>query len=183
MRINVFRNILAASIFCMLIITGCTGMEAPEPPELTLANLKFTDVTLFETNATATLRVINPAPEAIEIRGASLKLIVDGHTLGRGVSQAQLHVEGLSTASFDAEFHINNASAVFRLRQIMENRVMDYAIRGKLYLMETSGRQRSVKIDRSGHLDIDETLHGLSQGESAPSIQQPDPVRNLDGDT
>jgi len=178
MSINALCRLSTASFFCILFLSGCVGMEAPEPPELTLANLKFTDATLFETNATATLRVINPAPEAIEIQGASLKLIVDGHTLGRGVSQAQLRVEGLSTASFDAEFHINNASAVFRLRQIMENRVMDYAIRGKLYLVETSGRQRSVRIDRSGHLDIDQTLHGLSQGESAPSIGE-----SLDGDT
>ena len=154
-------------------------METPDPPELTLAGLKITDATIFETNATATLRVINPSPEPIEIQGASLKLIVDGHTMGRGLSNAQLQVEGLSTASFTAEFHINNASAIFRLRRIIEARVMDYAIRGKLYLGEASGRKRVVRIDRSGHLDIDETLHALPGSADAPRAT-PDPSKDLD---
>jgi len=142
----------------ILLIGGCTSFGHEDPPELTLAGLKLTDSTLFETNATATLRVINPSPDSIEIQGASLKLIVDGHTMGRGVSQAQVTVEGLSSKTFDAEFHINNASAVFRLRKIIDSRRMDYSIRGKLYLLTPHG-QRAVKVDRSGHFDFKEQLH------------------------
>ncbi len=142
---------------------ACTSMGLTDPPELTLVNIQFRDSTLFESTIEATMRVLNPSPEPLKIEGASFKLSLDGHTVGRGVSQAQLSVDGLATNTFRMDFHINNASALFRLRQIIETKSTHYGIKGKLFSATSYGR-RSIRIEKAGDLDLSKTADSLNPG-------------------
>lgn len=147
----------------LIILSGCTSLAPQDPPELTLVGLKFQKSSIFESTVEATLRVINPAPKALAIQGASFKLLVDGHTVGRGVSQNQLAVEGLSSQTFTMLFHINNASAIFRLRQLIDTNSSEYGIKGKLYLSSSYGT-KAVRIDRRGIFNLEDGQQLLAPG-------------------
>ena len=127
----------------VLLTTGCASMTSVEPPEVTLVNLKFTEVTLFETTMIATLRITNPNPEAFSVQGASFKLYLEDHKVGTGVTSEVFSVERLDSHVVDATFHINNASALLRLRKIIEQKDVTYNVKSILYTEGVFGTKKN----------------------------------------
>jgi LEA14-like dessication related protein len=144
-------------VSCVVLAVSCTSMSTLEPPEVTLVDIRAVDMTVFETTLEADLRVSNPNPEALALEGAAFKLYVDGKKLGSGMTPELLEVPRLGTAILHTTFHINNASALLRIRKILEDRELDYGLRGKLFVTRPNGTMR-LKIEREGHLDLDNPL-------------------------
>lgn len=132
---------------------GCSSMATIEPLEVTLANVKFTEVTVFETTLVAKLRVTNPNPEAFTIDGGSFKLILDDKKVGTGTASETFTVDRLDSAVIDAVFHLNNASALLRIQSILQKKDVTYGIRGSLFT-EGSFGTRKIKIEKTGRLDL-----------------------------
>ena len=151
-RILLLANIVLTS--ALVLVTGCASMTTIEPPEVTLVNLKFTEVTLFETTMIASLRLTNPNPEAFAVQGASFKLYLDDHKVGTGVTSEVFSVERLDSHVVDATFHINNASALLRIRNIVEQKDVSYKVASILYTEGTFGTKK-VKSEHSGRLDLE----------------------------
>ena len=141
----------------VVVTAACASMNSTEPPEITLSNLEMTDATLFETTMVATVRISNPDLEPITVEGASFKLLLDGKKVGRGMMKEGLTVDGLDSGLGTVIFHVNNASALLRLRDIMERRGVGYGISGHLYLQRGSGT-RKVKVEQVGRLDFAEAV-------------------------
>ena len=130
-------------------------MGSMEPLDVTLTNLNITEVTIFETTLLAKIRVTNPNPEAYTIDGASFKLYLEDKKVGTGTSSASFTVERLDSYVFDVVFHLNNASAILRLKDIFEekDREISYAVRGGLYTEGAFGAKK-LKVDKSGTIDL-----------------------------
>ena len=112
------------------------------------------EMTVFETTLQATLRVSNPNPEPLFLEGAAFRLYLDGKKVGSGLSPDEIEVPRLGTAVMRATVHINNASAVLRLREIYEHREVVYGLRGKLFVRRDD-RTARLKIEREGRLELD----------------------------
>jgi LEA14-like dessication related protein len=136
---------------------GCASMSSLEAPDVTLVDIRAVDVTVFETTLETELRVSNPNPEPLSIEGAAFKLYLDGKKVGSGMSPDEVEVPRLGTAVLKATVHINNASAVLRLREIYEDREVVYGLRGKLYVGRNGGTVR-MKIEREGQLDLTDPI-------------------------
>ena len=132
---------------------GCTSMGSIEPLEVTLANLNVTEVTLFETTLVAKLRITNPNPDAFTIEGASFKLYLDDKKIGMGTSKESFTVDRLDSSVIDVIFHINNASALLRMKDILEDDDVSYGIRGSLYTQGEFGTKK-LKIEKMGRIDL-----------------------------
>jgi len=132
---------------------GCTSMGSIEPLEVTLANLEITEVTVFETTLVAKLRITNPNPEAFTIEGASFKLYLEDKKVGTGTSKESFTVDRLDSSVVDVIFHINNASALLRIKDILEDDDISYGIRGGLYTQGTFGTKK-LKVEKSGRIDL-----------------------------
>ena len=132
---------------------GCTSMGSIEPLEVTLANLNVTEVTLFETTLVAKLRITNPNPDAFTIEGASFKLYLDDKKIGMGTSKESFTVDRLDSSVIDVIFHINNASALLRIKDILEDDDVSYGIRGSLYTQGAFGTKK-LKIEKMGRIDL-----------------------------
>jgi len=143
---------LVACIVAVLSI-GCASMSSIEPLQVTLSNLKITEVTVFETTLVAKLRVTNPNPEAFTIDGGSFKLILDDKKVGTGTASETFSVERLDSAVIDAVFHINNASALLRLQSILQEKEVTYGIQGSLFTQGSFGTKK-IKIEKTGRLDL-----------------------------
>ncbi len=144
-----------------MIATGCTTMGGLEPPDVTLVTLDVKDITLFETTLDVTLRLTTPNLEPLQIEGASFKLYLEGRKFGSGLSPDTIEVPRLATALMPATFHISNASALLRLRRIIEQNSVNYGLHAKLYVTRPNGRA-TVRIQGEGTLDLPDSLQELS---------------------
>lgn len=162
-RLVALLTILTAGI-------GCASMSTIEPLEVTLADVKFTEVTLFETTLVAELRITNPNPEAFTIDGGSFKLILDDKKIGTGTASETFTVQRLDSAVIDAVFHINNASALLRLQSILQKDDVTYGIRGSLFTRGSFGTKK-IKIEKTGRLDLSGMKPTESEGPDLNSAQ------------
>jgi LEA14-like dessication related protein len=135
---------------------GCTSMHSIEPLEVTLANLDITEVTVFETTLVAKLRITNPNPEAFTIEGASFKLYLEDKKVGTGTSKESFTVDRLDSYVVDVIFHMNNASALLRVKDILEDKdkEISYGVRGGLYTQGAFGTKK-LKVEKTGTIDLE----------------------------
>jgi len=131
-------------------------MGSIEPLEVTLANLNITEVTVFETTLVAKLRITNPNPEAFTIEGASFKLYLEDKKVGMGTSKESFTIDRLDSYVVDVVFHMNNASALLRLKDILENKdkEISYGVRGGLYTQGAFGTKK-LKVEKTGRIDLE----------------------------
>ena len=155
-RRSLRTNVVAAAVAVSLsLVLGCASMAPDERPEITLSNLELTEATLFETTMVASVRIANPSLEPIVIEGATFKLVLNGKKVGRGMMKDSVAVDALDSHIGIVTFHVNNASALLRLRGVMDRGAVEYGIVGNLYLKRGSGTQK-VKVEQGGRLDLDE---------------------------
>ena len=164
------RLALVACIVVVLSI-GCASMSSIEPLQVTLSNLKITEVTVFETTLIAKLRITNPNPEAFTIDGGSFKLILDEKKVGTGTASETFTVDRLDSAVIDAIFHINNASALLRLQGILQEKEVTYGIQGALFTQGSFGTKK-IKIEKTGRLDLSNRNPTDTE---EPDFKDPDP--------
>lgn len=151
------RRIVGAilGLWIAAVLTGCATTTALEEMEITLSDLRFTEATLFETTMVARIRVANPNPDLLSFEGASFKLYLDDRKVGTGMVPEPFMVEGLASTVVDATFHLNNATAAFRIVDVLrDKREVGYGVRGSLFTDATFGR-RKLKVEKMGILDLE----------------------------
>jgi len=136
-----------------LLAAGCTTLGSLETPDVTLAGLQLTEVTVFETTIEARLRIGNPNREDLSFDGASFKLELEDRKVGRGLTPETFTVPGLSTAVVPVTFHVNNAAAMLRLKQILDQQTVSYGVWATLYLERGTGTKK-LKAERQGQIDL-----------------------------
>ena len=156
------RSLVGGAVLTWATVTiagllGCATTASVEPLEVTLADIEVGEVTVFETTLLARLRITNPNPEPFAIDGASFKLILDGKKVGTGTAPAAFTVERLGSTVVDAEFHVNNATALLRVKDILDKQTVSYGVTGSLFCQGTFGTRR-MKFERSGSLDLGEAV-------------------------
>ena len=149
---------LLAIVLCVAGAAGCTSMGSIEPLDVTLADLEVTEVTVFETTLMAKLRITNPNPEPFTIDGGSFKLYLEDKKVGTGTTKETFTVDRLDSSVVDVIFHINNASALLRLKDILdaEGRDISYGVRGGLYTQGSFGTKK-LKVEKTGTIDLSGT--------------------------
>ena len=131
------RTALVAALAVATV--ACTSLGGLEPPELTLTDLGLADATLFETSLHATVRIVNPNPEPLEVDGMAVRLYVDGLKVGKAVSPARVTVPRLGSVTVPLELYVNNVALLTRLKPVLESRALAWALKGTLYLVTSYG--------------------------------------------
>jgi LEA14-like dessication related protein len=134
------RGALVPVALVLLATCACTTV-GPEPPEVTLVNLKVEDMTMLETTLNVVIRVSNPNPEPLELDGAAFKLRLNGNRVGSGMTPEALTIPRLESRTVPVTFHVSNAAAIFKLRTIIEAKAFDWGLSGKLYAVTPLGRR------------------------------------------
>ncbi len=136
-----------------LLCAGCSSMGSLEPPDVTLAGVQLTEVTMFETTIETRLRIGNPNNESLTFDGASFKLELEDRKVGRGMTPERFTIPRLSTEVVDVTFHVNNAAAMLRLKQILEQQTVTYSVWATLYLERSTGSKK-LKAQKQGEIDF-----------------------------
>mgnify|MGYP001820198300 CR=1 FL=1 len=157
-RPRTYRSAASVCLLAMLVLgsMACSSMSGMEPLEVTLSNIQFGEVTVFETNLTARLRITNPNPEPFAIEGASFKLYLNEKKVGTGTTAETFTIERLDSTVVDVQFHINNAAAIMRMTDLFtrqeQTQEISYGVRGSLFTQGTFGTTK-IKVDRAGTID------------------------------
>lgn len=170
LRSGVIR--VALALWLAAAAGGCATTDALEEMEITLTGLEFTEATLFETTMVASIRVANPNPTPLSFEGASFKLYLDDRKVGIGLAPDPFTVDGLATTVVPVTFHINNATAIFRIVEVLKDkREVGYGVRGSLFTDASLGG-RKLKVEKMGTLDLEnfEVPHSI---EPPPPKLQP----------
>ena len=150
MSVTVARSF--AALFASTLL-GCVSIGGFVPPEVTLVDVAFEDLTLFESSAVLTVRVANENADPVLIDGGVYNLYLNGIKVGQALSDARLEIGRLSSTTTAVDIHINNLALATRLKGMMDTGVVAYRLQGKFYLDRSVGR-RSVRFDRSGSYDF-----------------------------
>jgi len=148
---------MLSTLILMSLAVGCSSMSSMEPLEVTLANLEVKEITVFETTLVAKLRITNPNPEAISIDGASFKLYLEDKKVGTGTTSEAFTVERLDSYVVNTVFHVNNATALLRLKDIFQEKEVSYGVRGSLFTQGTFGTKK-IKVEKMGRVDLTGTF-------------------------
>ncbi len=149
-----FNRVLSSVVPVLtLSLAGCVSLGGFVPPEVTLVNVAFEDLTLFESSGLLTVRVANENDEPALIDGGVYNLYLNGIKVGKALSDVQLEVPRLGTETAEVEIFINNLAMATRLKGIIDTGVVDYRLSGKFYIVRQVGR-RTVRFDREGSYDF-----------------------------
>lgn len=145
------------SLLAVLLLAGwcgsCTTNRWAESLEVSLVNLRFTEVTPFETTADFFIRVQNQMPEPLTLEGAVHKIHLNGLLVGSGVSNEALELQRLSEGVQPVRVPLKNLSMARLVREIVEARRVDYRLESRLYA-RVGGRSGRVNVVRAGALDL-----------------------------
>ncbi len=118
-----YRKLVALAV-ALALSAGCASFGLT-PPDVTLVNLEFTDLTMFETSGIFTVRLTNENPEPMFVEGGVYNLYLGGWKIGKGLSDHRLEVPPLSTTTDEVELHLNSLAIATQLRSIYESGVAD----------------------------------------------------------
>ena len=86
-----------------LAVAGCATVESFTAPDVTLVDVKFEDLNLFETSGTFTVRLSNENPDPLAVDGAVYKLYLGGQKVGRALSDARIEVPRLGSTVYEVD--------------------------------------------------------------------------------
>lgn len=133
---------------------GCATTDAIAPPEVTLVDLDFVDATIFESTLDVGIRIFNENPEPLILDGAVIKLDLEGRSFGKGAFSERVEIPELDSVVQRLEMHLSHIAVATKLKTVIESRVVDYSITGKVYVVTPSGGITRFPIDKQGRIDL-----------------------------
>ncbi|HMA89668.1 MAG TPA: LEA type 2 family protein [Burkholderiales bacterium] len=138
----------ARILLLLLVLAGC--VTAP-PPDVFVIDLEPLEGGGLEQRVKVDLRIQNPSTQPISAAGMSLRLIINGQPLARGVSNERFTVPPLGEATTSI---VTSTTLIDLLRQAyraQERTSLEYRLEGKLYLDSPPGR--SLSFETEGRLE------------------------------
>ena len=116
-----------------LFLLGCSALSGSTPPEVTVVNLEFTDVSLFETSLRVKVRYDNEMNKPLVIHGSTHQLTLNGIDVGKARSKEDLTIARLDSAEQELVFRIDNLAVLSRIRRLIESESFRYKILSTVY--------------------------------------------------
>ena len=158
------KSILLVPVFAIAaFVSSCATFRASREISVSLVNLVPTNVALFETGATLTLRVTNETPEPLTFAGASHRLFLNGTYVGVAVSNQRFTVPALSTATQTVSAYLENLAVLRKITQMSNSPTSVISYRLESQLHAEGGRRGQLGAVAAGELDIG-ALAGAVEG-------------------
>jgi LEA14-like dessication related protein len=159
---------LLASL-CALLFGSCATSKLAGCMEVSLVNLRFEEMTPFETTAIFTIRVQNQAADPLGVEGGVHKIYLDGQYIGSGVCNETLEIARLAEGIQTVKVHLGNLAMARLVKRIVEEKRVDYRLDSRIYA-KYEGRSTTVGVSRTGSVDLKDFQPGKSA--AFPLIQQ-----------
>lgn len=125
----------------LLILGACATSGSFVRPEVSLVDVRLTDVTLFETTAVFRLRVQNENPRPLVLDGGVYEFSLNGASIGRGYDESRIEIPRYRSGEAEVVVHLRNGALVRRLSSILAGGAADYRIDARHYVHTGFGRK------------------------------------------
>ncbi|OPZ24507.1 MAG: Late embryogenesis abundant protein [Lentisphaerae bacterium ADurb.BinA184] len=167
---------LALPALLLLLAGGCVSWTPMVPPQVSLVDMRFESLTLFETTAVFTLRLANENPFPVTVDGGVYAMTLNGVRVGKGLSGDAVEVPRLATATIEVPVHVSHLALVFEARDAFERGTVDYMVSARLHTRGQERRSRYVESESRGTFSLppaqtqrlDSYLPAVSTGPFAP---------------
>lgn len=141
----------------LLLLVGCASLSAPvQPPNISLVDFQLAEAGLFEQRYVLLLRVQNPNPLDLGIRGMDYRLAFNGAEFARGVSDRQVVLPAYGEAMVSVDLISSLASALRTLNELSGESI-SYELSGGISLGDSRVR---LPFDYRGDLVLEPAEQG-----------------------
>lgn len=141
-------RLAAILILSLICISGCSGLGSDfEKPTVSVSNLRFEDVTLFETSMVFKMRVTNDNPFPITIDGSTHEIYLNGVYIGKGRNKNRFTVEKLDSSVQEVVVQLSNFSMLTNIRSLVEQPKLSYRVESKMFVDRGFGTGTVSSID------------------------------------
>ncbi len=134
------RALMAGSL---LVVTGCAGPAAPvDPPSVRLVDLRPQAVGLFEQRFLARVRLENPNPVPLRVRGLRVSLEIDGRPFGEGSRELDLELPPLGRRVVPVPLFVATGSLVRGVLEALRQGGFRYRLEGTVLVARAFGIRR-----------------------------------------
>lgn len=150
MKFNtIFRTIFTTIIAATL--AACALLGPPPKANVSLVDLQFSDMTLFETTADVSIRIENLNTTALTIKGGTHTISVNGSELGTGLSDETLSLAAHSSGIQHVKLHISNLTALTKIKSIVDSKNFDFEIKSEI-TADLNGFSRTIELTQKGRV-------------------------------
>lgn len=136
-------------IIILVLCSGCS-LSTSAKPDISIVDVQFANVSVFETNADFTIRLQNENPYDLDFSGAKHNIYLNGINIGKGLINNSFSIPKLGTTTQVVKIHLSNLSLVRNLQKLIESKDFDYKIESTLFKSGTLGLS-NVNITESGN--------------------------------
>jgi len=147
------RTIISLSLMTLLLSSCALLPEPPDPPNVTLADLKILDIGIFEQRYRVQLRVQNTNNYSLPIISMNFKLQLNDKHFAQGVSGQSVNVAAFSDKLLTVDV-VSNLSNIIEQLQTLGSQVdtaFRYRLSGKLSL---SDHIRKIPFEYLGEITL-----------------------------
>ncbi len=144
-------------------LTACASMR-PEPPQVQLAGLEITEVSLSHANFLATLALFNPNTAALDIEGIRFTLFLNDIRIARGVTTKSFSIPAEERS--DAVIRLTSSFLdLLQLTRSLQNQdEITFHLAGEVKIGGVGLFGATIPIDREGTLPLSGSLNQLLPG-------------------
>jgi LEA14-like dessication related protein len=119
------------SLLIFTCLSACSYLSQ-EPLEIQLANILFTNATLFETSLQADIRYENPNENAFKVVSAVHRLALNGVDVGKGFHRKAFTVPAYGTVTEQVDFRLSNISLATKAQKLINSNTFEYQVTSKI---------------------------------------------------
>ncbi len=156
---HLFLPLFFLLLFLPALLGGCAGMRHHiERPRVSLADIQIRGVKALETVFLVQVRIMNPNPDPLDIRGISCDLKIDGRPFATGLSGEHHRIPAYGSALVPVPLYASMVNMVSSVLQAIQGtsagrgpQSMTYSLTGKVRLGGNVFEQ-TVPFETSGTL-------------------------------
>lgn len=144
---------LPVALLLGLLLNACAAIR-PEPPQVQLAGLTVSDLSLSHVNFLATLNLYNPNRSALDVEGLEFALFLDESKVARGTTAKAFSIPAEQTGS--AALRLSTSFLeLFRLSQRLKKlEEVPFRIAGEIRIGGPGFLWMTVPIDSKGTIPL-----------------------------
>ena len=139
-------------LLLIVLLGGCASLSSDlQSPRITLADISVIDIKLLEQRYRIVVRVQNPNDRALNIRGISIELDINGESFASGVGNTATDIEPYGEGLVELEVTSSLFGLVEQIRALeqRQGRAINYRIHGRLRL---EGSLTGIPFEQIGRL-------------------------------
>lgn len=143
-----------------LLLSGCAKLR-PEPPQMQLAGLQLSDISLSHANFLASLNLYNPNPRTLNIKGLQFTLFLDQVRIADGKTAKVFSIPAEQSGTTELRLSTSFLELIRLTQQLKNLDRVPFRIAGEMRIGGPGLLGLTVPIDSEGTLPLADILDKL----------------------